>query len=68
MLAAKALGYDSCPMDLADMDEVAKLIHLPEDHVIAMFLAVGKSIREAWPRAGQLNLDEVVIQHRFQPA
>ena len=68
MLAAKALGYDSCPMDLADMDEVAKLIHLPEDHVIAMFLAVGKSIREAWPRAGQLNLDEVVIHNRFQPA
>lgn len=66
MLAAKALGYDSCPMDLANMDEVAKLIQLPEDHVIAMFLAVGRSVREAWPRAGQLDLDQVVIRNSFQ--
>lgn len=65
MLAAKAMGYDSCPMDLSDLDEVARLIGLPEDHAIAMFVAIGKGIREPWPRAGQLQLDEVVFTDRF---
>lgn len=65
MLAAKAMGYDSSPMDLSDFDEVAKLIRLPEDHVIAMFVAIGKGIRDPWPRAGQLPMDEVVIVNHF---
>lgn len=45
MLAARAMGYDSCPMDLSDFDEVAKIIHLPQDHVVAMFIAIGKATR-----------------------
>ncbi len=65
MLAAKTMGYDSCPMDLSDFHEVAKLIRLPEDHVIAMFVAIGKGIREPWPRAGQLPMDEVVFRNHF---
>lgn len=65
MLAAKSLGYDSCPMDGFDFDEVGKLIKLPEDHVIAMFVAIGKGTKEAWPRPGQLSLDEVVIANSF---
>jgi nitroreductase len=65
MLAAKSKGYDSCPMDLADFDEVAKLIKLPEDHVIAMFVAVGKGMREPWPRAGQLPLAEITVTNHF---
>ncbi|MGV1099630.1 nitroreductase family protein [Thiovibrio sp. JS02] len=65
MLAAKAMGYDSCPMDGFDFEAVAKLINLPSDHVIAMFVAIGKGTQEAWPRGGQLPLDEVVIVDRF---
>lgn len=65
MLAAKSMGYDSCPMDGFDFDAVGKLINLPEDHVIAMFVAIGKGIKEAWPRGGQLPLHEVVIQNKF---
>lgn len=65
MLAAKAMGYDSCPMDLADMDAVGTLINLPQDHVIAMFVAIGKGVREPWPRPGQLPLSEVVITDHF---
>ena len=49
MLAAKSLGYDSCPMDGFDFDAVGKLINLPEDHVIAMFVVIGKAIKESWP-------------------
>ncbi len=65
MLAAKDMGYDSCPMDGFDFDAVGKLINLPEDHVIAMFVAVGKCIKEANPRGGQLSLDEVIINNKF---
>lgn len=65
MLAAKAMGYDSCPMDGFDFDAVGKLINLPADHVIAMFVAIGKGTKEAWPRGGQLSPAEVVIQNHF---
>jgi len=65
MVAAKAMGYDSCPMDGFDFDAVAKLIQLPKDHVISMFVVVGKATQPAWDRPGQLPMDEVVIQDRF---
>ena len=65
MLAAKSMGYDSCPMDGFDFDKVAELIKLPDDHVIAMFVAIGKGTKDAWPRPGQLALDEVVIENSF---
>jgi nitroreductase len=65
MLAAKGMGYDSCPMDGFDFDAVAKLINLPPDHAIAMMVAVGKGVKEAWARPGQLAYDEVVVQNRF---
>ena len=66
MLAAKSLGYDSCPMDGFDFEKVAELIHLPDDHVIAMFVAIGKGTKEAWPRPGQLTLNDVVVKNVFE--
>lgn len=65
MLAAREMGYDSCPMDGFDFDAVGKLINLPADHAIAMFVAIGKGIQEPWPRGGQLALNEVVVKDRF---
>ncbi|MBN2309644.1 MAG: nitroreductase family protein [Candidatus Hydrogenedentes bacterium] len=65
MLAAKALGYDSCPMDGFDYDAVGNLINLPDDHVVAMFVAIGKAAQEARPRGGQLPREEVVVIDRF---
>jgi nitroreductase len=65
MLAAKSMGYESCPMDGFDFDKVAELIKLPADHVVTMFVAIGKGTKEAWPRPGQLTLDEVVISNSF---
>jgi len=65
MLAAQSMGYDSCPMDGFDFEKVAELIKLPDDHVIAMFVVIGKGTKEPWPRPGQLNLDEVVIKNSF---
>ena len=65
MLAAKSLGYDSCPMDGFDFDAVGKLINLPDDHLIAMFVAIGKGTKDAWPRPGQLPMSDVVVANRF---
>jgi len=65
ILTAKSMGYDSCPMDGFDFDKVAELIQLPDDHVIAMFVAIGKGTKDPWPRPGQLSLDEVVIKNSF---
>jgi nitroreductase len=65
MLAAKAMGYDSCPMAGFDPDAVGRLIKLPPDHVIALAIAVGKPLQPARPRGGQLPLDDVLFFDRF---
>jgi nitroreductase len=61
MLAAKEMGYDTCPMDGFDFDAVAKLLNLPADHIPTMFVTVGKAKKEAWPRGGQLSINDVLI-------
>jgi len=66
MLTAKAMGYDTCPMDGFDFDKVGELLNLPKDHTPTMFVCVGKGIKEAMPRGGQLPLDQVVIQNQFK--
>jgi len=65
MLAAKAMGYDSCPMIGFDPTKVAELINLPSDHVIGMMVTVGKALKPAQPRGGQLPMNEVVFKDRF---
>ena len=65
MLAAKAMGYDSCPMDGFDFEKVGQLINLPDDHVIALCIAIGKGTQAANPRAGQLDREEVLVNNRF---
>lgn len=65
MLAAKAMGYDSCPMIGFDLDAVATLVSLPADHCIGPLVAIGKGTKDPWPKPGQLPLEEVVIENRF---
>ncbi|HEU4709712.1 MAG TPA: nitroreductase family protein [Methylophilaceae bacterium] len=65
MLAAKEMGYESCPMDGFDFDAVGKLLNLPPDHTPAMYVAIGKGIKPPYPRGGQLPMNEVVIQNKF---
>jgi nitroreductase len=65
MLAAKEMGYDTCPMDGFDFNAVAKLLNLPDDHTPVMFVVVGKAAKEAQPRGGQLKMEEVVVYNRF---
>jgi nitroreductase len=65
MLLAKEMGYDSCPMDGFDFDAVARLIRLPPDHAICMMLAIGKGVKDPWPKPGQLPLESILIENRF---
>ncbi len=65
MLAAKEMGYDTCPMDGFDFDAVGKLLNLPADHTPAMFVVVGKALEPARARGGQLDFNEVVIYNKF---
>jgi nitroreductase len=65
MLAAKSMGYDSCPMIGFDQQQVAELINLPKDHLIGMMLVIGKALKPAHPRGGQLPKEEVVFADRF---
>ena len=65
MLAAKAMGYDSCPMDGFNFDKVGEIINLPENHLISFMIAVGKGTQPAWPKPGQLPYDAVVRTDSF---
>lgn len=65
MLAAKEMGYDSCPMIGFEIEEVAKLINLPEDHVMGPMVAIGRGTKEAWPKPGQLPLTELLVENGF---
>lgn len=65
MMAAQAYGLDSCPMDGFDFDEVKKIIHLPQDHELVMFVALGKRASEPHTRPSQLPLEELVKFDHF---
>ncbi|MGJ8749439.1 DUF1653 domain-containing protein [Burkholderia pseudomallei] len=65
MLAATSMGYESCPMDGFDFRAVASLINLPPDHVITMFVAIGKAIQQPWPRGSLIPCERVVLIDRY---
>lgn len=65
MLAARQMGLDSCPMVGFEYDELAKIINLPDDHMIVLMIVVGKAAEPAAPRGGQLSLDQVVFENKF---
>lgn len=65
MLAAQELGYQSCPMIGFDIEKVAELIKLPDDYVIGPMVAIGKGTKDAWPKPGQVPLEELVFENGF---
>lgn len=68
MLAAADMGYQSCPMDGFDYEAVGRLINLPPNHVVAMFVVIGKGLAPALPRVGKLPDSEVILTDRFPSA
>ena len=65
MLAAKDMGYDSCPMIGFDAAKVAKLINLPENYAIGFMIPVGKQAQPGWERGDRLPDEKVVTYDRF---
>jgi nitroreductase len=65
MLAAQEMGYESCPMIGFDIEKVAELINLPNDHVMGPMVAVGKGTEKPWPKPGQIPLNELLIENSF---
>lgn len=65
MLAAKGMGYDSCPMIGFDADKVAEIIKLPNDHLIGMIVTIGKAAQPARDKGGYLPLQDVIINNHF---
>ena len=65
MLTAKSMGYDSNPMIGFDSEKVAEIIKLPAEHVISMMIAIGKQVKPAMPRGGQLALEKIVFTDKF---
>lgn len=58
MLAAKGLGYDSCPMIGFEEPKVRELIRLPDDHVVVMLLPIGIGIKPPLSKPGFIPLKE----------
>lgn len=65
MLAAKAMNYDSCPMIGFVPEKVAEIINLPKDHIMPMMITIGKALKPANPRGGQLSLNELTVDDHF---
>jgi hypothetical protein len=43
----------------------AELVNLPEDYIMGPMVAIGKGIKETWPKPGQLSLEEIVFENTF---
>jgi nitroreductase len=65
MLAAKDMGYESCPMIGFDAGKVAELINLPENCAIGFMIPVGKQAQPGWERGDRLPDEKVVAYDRF---
>jgi nitroreductase len=64
MLAAKAKGYDTCPMSGFDPDRLVEALHIPERYVPVMMITAGIA-KEPAHKTTRLPLEEVVIHESF---
>jgi nitroreductase len=65
MLAATGMGYQSCPMIGFEIEKLAELIRLPQDHVMGPMVAIGRGTQDPWPKPGQLPLEDLVFENGF---
>ncbi len=64
MLAAKAMGYDSCPMGGFDAAQFVQEFKVPERYVPVMLIAVGLAANPARP-AARLSVEQVTVKNTF---
>lgn len=64
MLAAKAKGYDTCPMGGFDRQALVKELNIPDRYIPVMMITIGKAAAPARPTA-RFALDKLVIKETF---
>ncbi len=64
MLAARALGYDTCPMAGYDKKAFVEHFNVPARYVPVMLITVGKAAKPAYA-SGRFSLSEAVIKNSF---
>ncbi|WP_289141089.1 nitroreductase family protein [uncultured Brevibacillus sp.] len=64
MLAAKAKGYDTCPMGGYNRDALIKELNIPSRFLPTLMLTIGKASVQAHPTA-RFGLDQLVINNSF---
>lgn len=65
MLAAKAMGLDSCPMGGFDPGRLVEAFAIPDRYVPVMLISVGKAAEPARP-SERLPTKESVVWNRFE--
>lgn len=65
LLAAEALGYDTCPMAGFDLDAMRREFKIPEHLLPVMIVAIGRSMPEPRPRKMRLPVAEVITYDSF---
>jgi nitroreductase len=64
MLAAKAKGYDTCPMGGFDRDALIKELNIPDRYIPVIMIALGKAREPAYPTQ-RFSLEQLVIENTF---
>ncbi|AWX53977.1 MULTISPECIES: nitroreductase family protein [Brevibacillus] len=64
MLAAKAKGYDTCPMGGYNRDALIKELNIPSRYLPTLMLTLGKASVQAYSTS-RFGLEELVIQNSF---
>jgi putative NAD(P)H nitroreductase len=67
MLAAKALGVDTHPMDGINADAIRKTFNIPDEYDIVMLIAIGHydETKNLLSRSSRKSFDEVVVKEHF---
>lgn len=64
MLAAKSLGYDTCPMGGYDARKLVQEFHIPDRYLPVLLISLGKAAKPAHA-TGRLPLEQLVVRDRF---
>jgi putative NAD(P)H nitroreductase len=65
MLAAKDLGYGTCPMIGFDPEGVRKEFNIPSHLIPVMMITIGPAKEETQPRKMRLSVNEVTTYNGF---
>ena len=66
LLAAEGMGFQSGALVGFDFQKVARLIQLPDNHIISNFVVIGKGNEVNPMKSSRLPMDEVLINNTFR--